>query len=108
MDLKVEYQQDVVIEGMAYVLNNVLNTLVPEGTQIRRIYIGADGKSKKFFDQLIRHPHKAPAAPVAPAAAPATKTKAEDEPDDDDDPDEKKPGFFGRAFGNKGKKKGHS
>jgi hypothetical protein len=100
LNFNMEYQQDVIIEGVGYVLNNVENLLCKEGTLIRRIYISADGKQKKAFEQVIPHPPKAPAPDAAPAAEAPEAPAAEEKPEPKA---EKKPGFFSKAF-NKSKK----
>lgn len=123
LNFNMEYQQDINIEGVYYVLNNVQNLITAEGTLIRRHYISADCKHKKTFDQLIPGTKPvakpvaklapvpvapvaptapaAPAAPAAPDAAAPTAPKAVERPVEKVPaaPKEEKKGFFGKTFG---------
>lgn len=119
MNLKFEYNQDIVIEGKAYSLNFVDNVEKADGYLITRRYRRADGKDTKSFEQFVPKAVKPAAgkpavvAPVAaaPAPAPAAKAPTAEEKKPEPKAEEPKPepaekrSLASRFFGGKKKSK---
>ena len=103
MDLGWEYNQDLVIEGHAYVLDFVDSYIENGESVIRRRFIRADGKEPRFFYKRTPLAVKAPAAKTVGTPEVAKTHTGLDSAALDTPETGKKPGLLKKVFGRKKK-----